>query len=509
MSIGNNAGINANDMESSGLNTTSNGEEWQDICGDGGLRKKILVAAPIDAKGPPPKGYEVSAHYTGRLQSDGSKFDSSVDRGTPFKFTIGSGQVIKGWDQGFATMKVGEKAILECSPDYAYGSSGSPPKIPPNSTLEFEVELLGFKEKKKEKWEMTTEERTECAKRLKTEGTDFFNDQKFAEACSKYEYAAEYSVDEGISGNDVPDDEKEMYVSCWLNAAMCYMKTKDWTDSIRSCNKVLEIDSEKSTNIKALYRRGYSRLRAGFLDEAKEDLMAAYKIDNSNKDVRKALAQWKEAVAESKKKEKATFGGMFSKVDIYAEKKGPLVPNAKGDNPHVFFDIKQGDEELGRIIMQLYKDITPKTAENFRALCTGEKGVGKLGKPLHYKGSTFHRVIKDFMIQGGDFTAGNGTGGESIYGEKFQDENFIVKHTKSGLLSMANAGKGTNGSQFFITSKETPHLDGKHVVFGHVVEGMDVFRKIEDCKTDGSDKPDVDIVIADCGELPADYKEPN
>ena len=216
------------------------------------------------------------------------------------------------------------------------------------------------------------------------------------------------------------------------------MKNKDWTESIRSCNKVLEIDSEKSTNVKALYRCGYSRLKAGFIDLAKEDLMAAYKLENSNKDVRKALAELKEAVAENKRKEKATFGGIFNKVDMYAEKKGPLVPNAKGDNPHVFFDITQGEEVLGRIVMQLYRDITPKTAENFRALCTGEKGVGKLGKNLHYKGCTFHRVIKDFMIQGGDFTAGDGTGGESIYGEKFSDENFIIKHTKGCQLSMAN-----------------------------------------------------------------------
>ncbi len=159
-----------------------------------------------------------------------------------------------------------------------------------------------------------------------------------------------------------------------------------------------------------------------------------------------------------------------------------------------------------RIIMQLYKDITPKTAENFRCLCTGEKGEGKKGKPLHFKGSTFHRVIRDFMIQGGDFTNGNGTGGESIYGEKFADENFIIKHTRAGLLSMANSGPATNGSQFFITSRETPHLDGKHVVFGHVVEGMEIVRKIEEVKKGDNDKPEVDVVIVECGEMPADYK---
>lgn len=168
--------------------------------------------------------------------------------------------------------------------------------------------------------------------------------------------------------------------------------------------------------------------------------------------------------------------------------------------PRVYFDIKIGDTDKGRIVFELYNDVVPKTAENFRALCTGEKGTGKSGKPLSYKNSIFHRVIKSFMIQGGDFTAFNGTGGESIYGEKFDDENFETKHEKPFLLSMANSGPGTNGSQFFVTTVPTPHLDGKHVVFGQVLNGKNIVREIENLKTQ-SDKPVEDVVVADCGQL--------
>jgi cyclophilin family peptidyl-prolyl cis-trans isomerase len=168
-------------------------------------------------------------------------------------------------------------------------------------------------------------------------------------------------------------------------------------------------------------------------------------------------------------------------------------------NPKVFFKISANGASIGEIVFELRADVVPKTADNFRQLCIGTSGKAPTGQALWYKGSAFHRVIPQFMIQGGDFTRGNGTGGWSIYGGKFQDENFKLKHDTPGLLSMANAGPNTNGSQFFITTVKCPWLDGKHTVFGKVIEGIDVVKKIESLGSN-SGTPQAKIVIEDCGE---------
>jgi cyclophilin family peptidyl-prolyl cis-trans isomerase len=177
-----------------------------------------------------------------------------------------------------------------------------------------------------------------------------------------------------------------------------------------------------------------------------------------------------------------------------------LAAEEKEKLPRVFLDITADGKPLGRVVIELRSDVAPKTAKNFRALCTGEKGFG-------YKGSPFHRIIPHFMCQGGDFTNGNGTGGKSIYGEKFDDENFTLKHTGPGTVSMANSGPDTNGSQFFICTAKTSWLDGKHVVFGKVVEGLDVVKKMEGYGSAPAGATSAKIVVADCGELKEEKKE--
>lgn len=168
----------------------------------------------------------------------------------------------------------------------------------------------------------------------------------------------------------------------------------------------------------------------------------------------------------------------------------------------VYLDVDIGGQHIGRIVIGLYGQVVPKTVENFRALCTGEKGKGTSGKALHYKGTPFHRIISGFMIQGGDITHRDGKGGESIYGGTFPDENFIIKHSHAGTVSMANSGPNSNGSQFFITTVKTFWLDGEHVVFGKVIQGMDTVYAIEGGAGTYNGKPRKKVIITDSGEIP-------
>jgi peptidylprolyl isomerase len=462
-------------------------ETFENIRDDGKIQKHILKAAPSDQGDSPKDKQLVEILYKCR-KSDYTVVDENENTEDPFEFEVGGGSVIKGLDEGIRTMKIGERAVFKIHPELAYGTQGAG-TIPANETLYFEAELLTCQEKKKTKLDYTPQERLALAKSLKDEANALFSQGKLDEAIPKYDEALDYVDWEALP--EVP----ALKVAMRNNLALIYLKQKKPNSAIVNCNHALELDSK---NTKALFRKAKAHRMNQEFELAEEILKKALEITPNDTEIVGELASMKKEWKDIQAKERNMFAGMFQKAQLY---KDEVLETDDPSNPKVFFDISIGSKPVQRLVIQLYKNIIPKTAENFLMLCTGEKGVGKSGKPLHFKGSKFHRLIKDFMIQGGDFTKGNGTGGESIYGEKFADENFKVKHTRRGDLSMANAGANTNGSQFFITFKETPHLDGRHVVFGRVVQNLEFLDTLEEVRTGANDLPEEDITIVDCGVL--------
>jgi len=348
---------------------------------------------------------------------------------------------------------------------------------------------------------------------LKDNGNNWFKRGDFQRAKRRYESAVCF-------GEYESDEVKASLTPLYGNLAAVASSMKDWPACIEQCDKVLKKDSN---NVKALYRKGVALGKTKEFDEAIQVLKKAVSLDATNVASKRALRDVVQAKKTQQKQLKSTYGGMFSKLEGFASSNRPKEPrklddyddlsdedcdiSIPGANPlapvdhqkglkRAFFDVSIGNEPKGRILMELYDDTVPKTVNNFLAICNGYES-------LHYAGCSFHRVIKDFMIQGGDVTKGDGTGGASIYGGKFDDEAFIDTHSEPYLLSMANAGRHTNGSQFFITTVKCPHLDGKHVVFGRVVSGVDIVQAIENVDVDDSDKPLKACTITASGELPA------
>jgi peptidylprolyl isomerase len=441
------------------------------------------------------------------------------------QFKLGKGEVIRAWDLAFASMRVGEEAEIVATAEYAYGAAGSPPTIPGGATLQFAVELLGFSTPKKELWELSGAEKLAEATEGRNRGNAAMKEGDAARALAEYEEALRYlgEFKESWALEELSEEERAqaqgLVAVVNSNAAQAALKLGRASraralagDACASLEKRPASAETSALLLKSLVRRAQAlRLQEEF-EAAAADLKRAAALAGTEEQ-RAAVAGEQAKLRDASKafhdKQRKAFGGLFSRkgaadkagFSLYDEKAGVVDPRS-GPLPRVFFDVSIGGAPAGRITMQLFQGVAPRTVENFRALCTGEKGVGRRGAPLHFKGCPFHRVIPGFMAQGGDFTNQDGTGGESIYGDKFADETFAVKHDRPFLLSMANSGPGTNGSQFFITFKETPWLDGKHVVFGEVVDGVDVVRAIEAVGSSGG-ATSSPVVIEHCGHLDA------
>ena len=467
-------------------------EKFTDLIEDGGVKKRIITLGTGEPIG---ENKLAVVKYQGMF-SDQKIFDQT--KKDPLSFTIGNGEVIKGWEIGVATMKLNEKSEFTISPQYAYGEKGFNDLIPANATLTFIIELIDIQAPLKKIIDMDYPEKLKRAQQLKSEGVEQFKLKDYEWAMEKFQKVLAYFV------NLSPTDEEqkdaiELIATTLLNMANCCHNLKQYQNIIKYTNESLKYKSAP----KCYYFRAIGYANLWDINKSENDYNELIKTvplnDPGVQALRKLIDSKK---VQNEERMKKTSRSILRK-GLYDDKEIPQKPRAipkevNKDNPKVFFDIKIGDKDAQRVEFELFKDKVPKTVENFRCLCTGEKGGD-----MHYKGTIFHRVIKDFMIQGGDYENRNGTGGKCIYGGKFDDENFYYAHSEKGLLSMANAGPNTNGSQFFITCKETPWLDGKHVVFGRVIKGMEVVHEVENLETGAQDKPKVDVVIENCGEVTA------
>jgi len=311
---------------------------------------------------------------------------------------------------------------------------------------------------------------------IKERGAELYKQQKFVEAKQAWKEAMDIIPEKNTS------NVARHIMSLHLNLSQVGLQLKAYETVIYHCTQALKIEQD---NAKAFYRRGLAQEGLGKLQAGANDLQRAARLEPRNADIRKKYEELKKKIVEEDKKQD--------------EELGPPVHDLQA-LPRAFLEIAIGESAPKRLVFILYSDTVPKTVENFRKLCAGDhEGTSAGGKPFHYKGSILHRMIPGLMIQGGDFEHADGTGGESIYGRRFPDENFRDKVTRRGLLAMANDGPNTNGSNFFVSFDAAEHLDRKHVVFGEIFGGVDLLDDLEKLPTDEECRPLTDCVIVDCG----------
>jgi len=319
--------------------------------------------------------------------------------------------------------------------------------------------------------------RLEQAMQEKDHGTELYKQKCYAEAIQAWKKALDI-MPSGKDGN-----LSRLTLSLHLNLAQASLTTQDYDEAISQASSALVVDEENS---KALYRRGLARDALGQVQAAARDMMRAARAEPRNAEIRKKYEEFKKKAQ-----------------DLEAEEEKEDVPPVHDVSslPRAFLDVAIGAAPAKRLVFALYSDSVPRTAENFRQLCTGEhQGTTSRGKPFSYKGCLLHRMIPGLMIQGGDFENANGTGGESIYGRRFQDESFADKHVRRGLLAMANDGPNTNGSNFFISFAAAEHLDRHHVIFGELIEGMEFLDELEALEVNEENRPLTPCTIVDCGQ---------
>ena len=412
---------------------------------------------------------------------------------------------LRGFDIALTTMRKGEISTFRMSPEYAYGDEGHPPKIPPHAILFYTIRVIDIYKPRVEPTEMASEERYALALEYKNYGNNWFKGKDFEIAM--YYYKEGMSFLEGSFEKEMTPEMIKLRGIIQLNLCVVLnsLEGRETEALLYLSILISRVPKEEEPPAKALYFRGITQHKLNMLPEALKDLKHAYKLAPTDALVRSSYLKVKKEHDKKIQEEKSAFKGFFKNTDLYEEKKfytGTYLPDYNPNAVTVFLSIQVGNLAPELLVIELFNDLVPKTSENFRVLCTGERG-----SELSLKGNIFHRVVSGSMIQGGDIINRDGTGGVSIYGGEFEDESFEVPHKCMGLLTMANKGPNTNSSQFYILMTESGHMDGHHVCFGRVIQGLQFVEKLKDVKVGAKERPRISVKIVDCGEY-TDYVEP-
>jgi len=471
----------------------------QKLIEDGGVIKEVLIEGSGDC---PKMNQEVAVTYVG-VWTNGDAMDKIISVKAPYRFTVGVGQVMQGWDIAIPTMKRGEKAKVTIDPKYASGWPTCPPYFPYDAKAQYEIEILDFYSKRMSLSTWQPEDLRKTAEEYKARGKEYFIGNRLKLAMYCYYEALRF-----VEAIEIPlVGDKEMLKTLKTNVAVCLFKENLWDDTIKMCNEILKITSDTT---KASYLRGMSLSKLEKYDEAIQDLK---KVLEATPDDLKAKSEYEKILSRKMPKKvhkKSQYAELFDTNMLYEEKsiKQKTLPMYNPSNPRVFIDFYVGKKEAQRVIIELFYDKVPKTVENFKALCTGEKA--KDNPRLKYTGCKAVAINENLGIILGDLDQRiEGTapqGNNSIYGTTFADEGFAIPH-RAGVLSMHNTGPNTNGSKFVITFKDCPSLDGKQVGFGRVVKGMDIVKELKKIPVDDSGNPKVNVWI-DCGAYPDQIKDP-